>query len=261
MADITPASIVKIKDLSLPYQILASNAWGIVEPQPATMSLAMTLHNQFSDAEGADNLSNSIDYFALSNYIRDLGQTIDAPPPCKVISAVTTHVLNQSLTNGDVVKDITVELHLPKASMTGAAHKYRWTSVCRSGALVDTRKTFKVLNMNLMALIGVYDFERNARQPLIATLTLDYEGINVVAGTSTFTEEKVHNLEQTFVNTVQESAYETLEALAHRTARRVSEVYTRQGFGRATVNLVFEKPKAIPSAGAAVVEHTVVASM
>ena len=251
-----PGSRVIIERLRLPHPVLAFNVWGVAKPQPATLSLTVDLGPQFSDDEGADNLANSVNYGELSKRILSLKELALANP-ADVLGLVTNVVIDMGrrLDNPNIIRTINVELHLPKASMTGEAHVFRSVAALKADGTWQPRKFVSIPNMNLMVLIGINDYERQAKQPVVATLKLDCSN----PGVKVFTEEAMGALEQALVEAIEESSFETLEALVHFAAKQVGDAYTAMGFGSATVNLRLEKPKAIAFAHAAVVEHTIAA--
>jgi hypothetical protein len=74
---------------------------------------------------------------------------------------------------------MTTELHLPKASMTGGEISYTWTTRYDhpQGRLVPMTRAFSIVDMTVMTSIGVNPYEKLAKQPIIANLTVEYAAL------------------------------------------------------------------------------------
>lgn len=114
---------------------------------------------------------------------------------------------------------------------------------------------FELLDLKFMGLIGVNDYERSAKQPIIASVSISKTFLNASGGD--FTGEQLvflHSLERKLADTVQHSSFETLESLADVATKDLMDALVSRGFGEVCVSLRLEKPKAIAFADAAVVE-------
>lgn len=256
-----PTSSVHIENLQIP-PVTAPDVWGRAKLQPAVLSLSVYLRTAFTDHAGADNLSTSVNYGLLSKRIRAL-DSLQAATVGGVFTQVKDAVRQEGRKpdGSSVAESGTIELRLPKASTTGDAFIFSQTFRYHdddSPAL--QRASLSIPGMQLMALIGINDFERMAKQRIVASLSLDYFDLQVNLGHKVFLIDEAGDLERYVVKIIENSDFETLEALASCVTRRVGEKFSELGYGNATIKMRLEKPKAIAFADAAVVEHVFPAS-
>lgn len=270
--------MVQVKNLNLPLPVLAPNVWNQVKEQPASVTVSVFFQEGFTSASGEDDLSKSIHYGALAKRIRAVCavESLSLVETLRVVED-TVFLMGNRPDGPNVISSVVSELHLPKASMTGDEITFTWiTKVGRTarGGIEVVRKLFTIPDMRLMTVIGMNPHEREAKQPVIATLELDYVAVNGAQPDQTpFPEGEALSIERSLakvsllscivhwfkmqtdvVQFIEESRYETLELLAQHAIRLLSEDFWSKGYGSPTVRLRLEKPKAIVFADAAVVE-------
>ncbi|KAK5724172.1 hypothetical protein LTR17_013553 [Elasticomyces elasticus] len=249
--------IISVKNLQLPAGVVAPDVWGKPKEQPALLTITLVLNGGFASAASKDALDGStIHYGELSKRIRsacgEQGQTAED---------VRTHaerVICEMARKGEgkfIVARSVVEVNLPKASMYGdGATLIYITEYDDAGRARAAQRVFVVKEVKLMLLVGVNAYERNAKQPIIASLWL-YLG-NAAGEKEHKSAQTValFNLEQTLVQITQETSFETLESLADFTVTQLQKRLLNDMLPGSQVQLRFEKPRAIAFADAPAVE-------
>ena len=172
---------IAVKNLQLPHGVVAPNVWGKLKEQPVLATVNLHLSQGFTSAASKDALDQStIHYGDLAKRIR--ASSVADQGILDLLSAVEGAVCAMSIREDGSSKIVTseTELTLPKASMLG--EKVTMSKIQQydaTGKATSTRLLFMAEKMKVMALIGVNDYERKARQPVIATLRLsiDYEAV------------------------------------------------------------------------------------
>lgn len=188
----TPASVVQIKNLQLPCPVRYPNVWKIDKEQPGSLDVTLGLKTNFATVSEHDGLEDSVNYGTLSKSIRNaLSATL---APTEILWIVQRCCLDLG---GGLLSGISIELCLPKASMTGESLSFVSVSeVDDSGKPVPQRALFTVQDMHLMAIIGVNDYERTAKQPIMASMEFDYASVNTSQGDTSFPIGKAVLVEQ-----------------------------------------------------------------
>ncbi|KAK5165772.1 uncharacterized protein LTR77_008695 [Saxophila tyrrhenica] len=269
--------MVQVKNLMLPYSINAPNVWNQIKEQPGFATVSVFFRNGFNSTEGQDDLSESIHYGNLAKAIR--GSNPGGGTPAEVLAGVE-HLVREMGRRPDgrnVVESTVTELHLPKASMTGDEISFTWIQkdVRDHGRekFETVRRLFSIHDMRLMTLVGMNKNEREAKQPVIASLEFDYVAVNAQQpeNRQPFPEGDVLRIEYlltkvrhhtyssrsqalTVYKLIEDSKFETLELMAQRAITLLSRDFWDRGYGSPSVRLRLEKPKAITFADAAVVE-------
>jgi dihydroneopterin aldolase len=203
--------IISVKNLQLPFGVVAPDVWGKPKEQPALVTITLVLKNGFSSAASKDELDNStIHYGELSKRIRNAcavqGQTA---------GHVSSHVeraireLGTKKTRRDVdgssaaggssfiVGRSVVEVNLPKASMYGDGVALSTVSEYdHADKVVFAQRVFMVKDVKIMTLVGVNAYERTAKQPLVASLWVYLGDEKDVGSEGTVA---LFNMEQTLV--------------------------------------------------------------
>ncbi|KAK3691968.1 hypothetical protein LTR37_018328 [Vermiconidia calcicola] len=245
------ASTVQIKRLQLPSGILLDNIFGKPQEQPAYVTLTLHLRTSFQTAADKDALDEStIHYGQLAKGIRKHCTGVQARLE---ILKRTISVIRQMAEKADGTSRLTSAtfcLHLPKSSLYGDG--WDWIIIMHfseAGEPTSMELTTRVEGMRFMALIGVNDYERTSRQPLVAKLVIKANAVDVME------HIEFDKIERRLGAVFEDSSFETLEALAEHAVSEIEHEYARRTYAP-TITLRLEKPKAIAFADAAVVEVT-----
>ena len=165
---------ISVRNLQLPYGVVAPDVWGRLKEQPALVSLHLALNKGFESAAHKDALDqNTIHYGELAKRIRagsTPGQATD-----KLLAMVQTALKDMGArTDGTFRLSRTmIQVTLPKASMAGDGVGLVKELTHGVGGESDiSSRIFMLKNVKVMTLIGVNDYERQEEQPLVANLEL-----------------------------------------------------------------------------------------
>jgi len=105
------------------------------------------------------------------------------------------------------ILNVVSELHFPKASMTGdeiVITRTKKVELNSYGEAVPSieRPIFSIPNMRLMTIIGMNPHERKARQPVVASLTVEYTHVSLEDSDSEGTEVCFKEIDAVFVERV-----------------------------------------------------------
>ena len=267
-------SSVSVKNLQLPYGIVAPNVWGNHKEQPALVTVVLHLNQGFTSAASKDALDeNTIHYGELSKQIRAActsNQTI-----ANVLSK-TKGIISKLGTRKDgsfKVSLSAINVELPKASMSGQSISLAFMSRHdNSGHETMSWMVFAVRDVKIMTLIGVNDYERTGSQPVVANLELSMVGTEPHRTPNQWPIEGLFKLERTLTNVcfrtfhltghfthstsqiIQDSSFETLEALADTVMKQLEKEVPTEGLSDISSSLRLGKPKAVVFAEAAEVQ-------
>ena len=169
--------VVSVKELQLPNGITASDVWGKPKEQPALLDIELILQKPFASAASLDKLDEStVHYGELAKRTRSVcttqGQTLETMIMC-VQDVIDDMALKG---NGkDILTRSVVAIQLPKASMYGSGVTF---SVCSTHGESPreeewaSQSMFELRDVRLMLLVGVNSYERGAKQPIVANLSL-----------------------------------------------------------------------------------------
>jgi dihydroneopterin aldolase len=251
---------IHIKNLQLPFGILAPDVWGQVKQQPALLTIHLPLLRGFHSASDADRLdSSTIHYGTLAKEIRASSR---ADQTLAEVSQNVGAVIAKLAASGALARS-RVLIALPKASMAGESVEItQVTEFGDKGDRIGVETEFAVQDVKVMTLVGVNGYEREAKQPLVVSVRL-----------STREEHwaPMFQLEQTLVQVswesygdgdesanllqiIQDTTFETLEKLVEFTYQQLRTKVLDATFPGARVQLRIEKPRAIAFADAPAVE-------
>ena len=167
-------AVVSVKNLQLPSGVSAPNVWGIHKEQPAVVTVNLYLSEGFSSAASKDALDqNTIHYGDLAKRIRagcSSGQT-----EINVLLVIQNIIAEMGMrANGTFrLSRAEIELQLPKASMFGESVSL-FDRLCYNehdqGQATTSQRSLHLRDMKVMTLIGINEYERKAKQPVIASL-------------------------------------------------------------------------------------------
>ena len=174
-ADSQPSTaMVSVNNLQLPFGITVPDVWGKRKPQPAFVTLHLQLRHDLRSAAGIDALNqNTIHYGELATRIR-AGCT--ASQTAFSFSHMVEEVIERMgrRKNGSFrLSTAVIKLSLSKASMFGeCVNLISILSYDDHGPSGPPQRIFSVQDMKIMTLIGVNEYERGRKQPLVASVEL-----------------------------------------------------------------------------------------
>ncbi|KAH9828496.1 Dihydroneopterin aldolase [Teratosphaeria destructans] len=250
-----PGDIISIKELQLPYGVVSPDVWGKPKEQPALLSISLTLRHPFKSAADQDALdASTIHYGELAKRIRaSCIQNMTAGQVSAAAERAACEMAQKSAGNF-IVSIIAIELILGKASMYGAGLVLGTVSYYDESGRVARpgQRTFTVRDVKIMTLVGVNQYERAQKQPIVATCTIFIGSMSGMQGS----EQTValFNLENTLVQIIEATQFETLETLAEFTVREMQKRMLNAVLPGSAVQLRLEKPRAIAFADSPAVE-------
>ena len=145
------------------------DSFGRRKTQPALISVALFLRQQFQSAAEKDALDQStINYGSLSKDIRD---AIEGKAKAgELLDKYRTWRLIEDVIPVKAIGAFETDLFFPKACMMGDGIGFKKSMITNQG-LSSAVIYFK--NIRIPALIGVNAHERQSRQPIIANVWLD----------------------------------------------------------------------------------------
>ncbi|KAH8603074.1 Dihydroneopterin aldolase-domain-containing protein [Bisporella sp. PMI_857] len=274
-----PRSVIRVSNLQTSVRV-GTDAWGREgKLQPVLVSVACFLKAPFL-AEDVVN-ERTIHYGTLSKTILEATGSFEKHVLRNIQSKNGTlmllweHVLghlggwflvgrktvlafNKTLL-AELAERIDMEITLPKASLIGSGISISGSLVINKDGLVDYQsRVLRLRDLRIPTLIGVNPNERLAKQIIVAGIDIDYWWAEA---------DLYAQLEQIVVKTIEESSFETLEALEHHLIWRIMNYFlvphfrgrndTLQfdidGFSH-NIKIALSKPTAVTFADAPTVE-------
>ncbi|KAK1752424.1 Dihydroneopterin aldolase-domain-containing protein [Echria macrotheca] len=259
-----PPALVRLQNLQT-TTTASRDAWNRPnKPQPLLLNASVSFSAPFPRAGPSDTLTNdTLNYGTLSktilasassvtknsttlpSLVGTIWQSLCGHDPSQKNERVSFDCLLTADVLASQVRHLSVSARLPKATLLGSGVSYT-VSACFGDISPKTYATQLCLHeLRVPTLIGVNENERLARQFVIATVAIDTYGYTP--------EQDVHTeMEAAVVKLMEESSFETLEALARHIADHVAAEFFK-GL-RKQVHVQLEKPTAVPFAEFPVVE-------
>ncbi|CAI4216428.1 unnamed protein product [Parascedosporium putredinis] len=273
-----PVAIVRVRNLQSVARI-GADAWGRAgKPQPVLISAEVSLARPFAESSSTDKVeTDTVHYGLLSKAILATLDEVDAASVAggAVVSLrrlldtiwwkLTSLGVDGSPAPGAVddtkaflnlaaVRYLSVTIHLPKATLSGAGVSLTGISIFTAGALGPEVDLYglrlQLHRIQVPILVGINSNEREAKQLVVADVKID----NFVETTD------IHPLlEKAIYDSMSNSSFGTLEALA---VDLTAALNTSRGQVPAEVpsaaewriNIQLEKPVAVPLAEGAGIE-------
>lgn len=168
---------VSVRDLTLLNPVQLIDAWGNPGEQPVLVSIHVALRRPFKSAASSDAVDEStVHYFELAEAIRNRDSirrsTLDQQ--AEGIEGELWSLKEQKGLADDLIERVEVEVLLPKASMLGESVRYRRRTHCKEDSKQrETTRSLHLQNVCVPTLIGVLDFERTGKQPVVINLWLE----------------------------------------------------------------------------------------
>ncbi|KAK4147603.1 uncharacterized protein C8A04DRAFT_24148 [Dichotomopilus funicola] len=271
-----PPAVVHIRNLSTILTRAGHDAWGRAgKSQPCLVSAEVAFRDPFGRVSESDSLGEeTVHYGTLSKRVLGLlegyekeaevekGEEKQERGVREVLERVWVDFLGLGLDGLKVVGSdgkgeststflnpkrlslLSLAVDLPKASLLGDGVKLTTSAVFdEGGSVIETASALEVTKLKVPTLIGVNANERLAKQFVIATVTV--EGY-------TRKEDIYVEIERAVVKAMEESSFETLEALGALLAQTVLAFsFPQEGWW---VRVRMEKPTAVPMAECPIVE-------
>ncbi|KAL1890156.1 hypothetical protein Sste5346_008449 [Sporothrix stenoceras] len=289
-----PRAVIRVRNLQTTLGPKAGqDAWGRNgRPQPAVISAEAVLAAPFPEAADTDRVAgDTVHYGSLGKEILKSMKnwdTVESVPAGERRTPITLgHVMAglwidlagqldergtiefvnlpeepPTLLTSATVRSLSATIMLPKASLVGEGVSLTSVGILEGKDESPSPKniastTLRLHRLRVPTLVGVHPHERTAKQAVVADIALDryYEESDVYT-----------QLEAFVVQIMATSYFETLEALATHIARKILKEFRPAGtFSDSApryhdrrpswyVHVALEKPIAVPSADAPVVE-------
>lgn len=288
-----PHSVIRVKNLQNSLAV-GKDAWGRKDLlQPVLISASVSLSSPFESASAGDTVNNStINYGTLSKRIlsacqqvSNKAEAIDEPITLMaLLNGLFFHLVQHGTYRGGkslslrlgaeagtAVDSLELRVMLPKASLMGSGVSHTIAlGKSTSGYRVCTASSLRLHDLRVSALIGINPNERLARQTVIANVEVDhwyewgdeYNSLEQIIVKVTALPQKV-NMKACYSyannkQTIEETSFETLEALAACIGRRVFRHWLKPRISNAVnhgrLRICLEKPTAVIFADAPAVE-------
>ncbi|TVY73390.1 hypothetical protein LSUE1_G005424 [Lachnellula suecica] len=269
-----PHSVIRVRNLQTSL-VVGKDAWGRTKKsQPVLISASVSLREPFESASTEDAVTKSTVHYgtlskaileACSRFSQVYGEDEQSLAALAVdIAAGLTQGQNIKspevpLLSSKMMRLLEITIMLPKASLLGSG-----VSVTDS-LMYDLSEQGPGLasyiltlhDLKVTTLIGVNPNERLAKQLVVATVKIDGMKHTLTA------TDSYNALEEIVVKTIEESSFQTLEALAAHVGMRIIKyflipLYVSQSSATKDyqITMSFEKPTAVTFADAPVVEMT-----
>ncbi|KAK1968879.1 FolB domain-containing protein [Colletotrichum sublineola] len=278
-----PFAVIRVSDLQGTLKA-GTDAWGrLNKAQPVIISAELSMAQPFNSASASDTVSDdtvhyghlakallaSLDvinllaeqrggpfslWFALLHIYEHLtGYRLDHRERTPE-AVVRTHQGGTLRAQLEKVRYMDVTLTLPKGSLLGDGVSISRAMVFETARPVVWSETLRIHWLRVPTLIGVNDNERKAKQ--VVKTDVEIEGYK---SNATGEDDIYVDLESVIVKTLEESSFETLEALGPAITRSIRQGLAARGelFGLSgwVIKVVMEKPTAITMAAASRVEY------
>ncbi|KAI9759884.1 MAG: hypothetical protein M4579_002009 [Chaenotheca gracillima] len=240
---------VGVRNLSLTAPV-ARDAWAREKPQPVYISVSLSLAQSFASAAENDDVDQStVHYGKLSKNVLDAIEkhgkqrhlTLDD------LAAVVEEAASKTISFPALVETLEIDIFLPKASLLGSGIDFQYCRAFGNDNGQDIARSLHLKDLSIPTIIGVNSHERNMKQMAIVNLWIDRLDVTKVI-------DFYNELEQLVVKFVEESAFETLEALATEVVSTLILHFVFRVCPGAEVRIKIEKPSAVPLADAPSIE-------
>ncbi|KAL2018696.1 hypothetical protein VTK56DRAFT_470 [Thermocarpiscus australiensis] len=268
-----PPATVRIQNLHTPLQHAGRDAWNRAgKPQPCLVSAEVSFRDPFPAAAAHDRLgADTVHYGTLSKAVlasvapfaptsptpkREAGGGRGECTLRDVLETLWADLTRRNLTTGEKVEErpclvdptrvrfLSVMVALPKASLLGEGVSLTASGVFdESGRMEARAMALEICRLRVPTLVGVNANERLSKQFVVVTVTIE----EFDQRSDRYTE-----IEGAVVKALEESSFETLEALGVYLADRV--LATSSPHDDWQVNIRMEKPTAVPMADCPIVE-------
>ncbi|GKT82881.1 folB domain-containing protein [Colletotrichum tofieldiae] len=278
-----PFAVIRVRDLHGTLKA-GTDAWGrLNKAQPVIISAELSLAQPFDSASASDMVSDDTVHYghlakallASLDVVNSLVETRGSP--CSLWFAllhIFEHLAGYRLdhrerTPEDVVRTnqggtlraqlervrlMDITLTLPKGSLLGDGVSISRAMVFEAAKPVVWSETLRIHGLRVPTLIGINANERKAKQVVKTDVEIEGYRSNVAGADDIYVD-----LESIVVKTLEESSFETLEALGPAITGSIRRGLATSGepfgFSGWVIKVVMEKPTAITMAAASRVEY------
>ncbi|KAF5878663.1 uncharacterized protein Bfra_000830 [Botrytis fragariae] len=236
-----PAAVIGVKDLQL--QVMAgADGWtgdwveATCPQQPALVSVSFALRRPFKKASEDDDIAGDTIHYgliklAIIDGVRayhargitpDFASELSMKSICIFIASV---LVRRSLAVGRNVNWSSIRIMLPKSSLRGAGASLTAQAIYKEPSLEEQEAgtlrstghigescTLRLHDLTVPTIIGLLPKERTMKQNVVANIEIDrWYGLG-----------DLHwDIQQIVVKTIEESSFQTLEALAERISKNI----------------------------------------
>lgn len=230
---------------------VGADIWGRQKPQPVQLTIKIGLAQPFASAAASDSVDTStVHYGDLSKSVFALCEKFEREGTGSILNLGRVIMSGILDSRADRIAYMELDIYLPKATRYGVGVETS-LKLTRQPQLASSSLT--IHRLAVPCIIGVNAHERGLKQMVKATVSIDRPGSALI--------EAFYELEQLVVKTIEESAYETLEALAEEVASNVIKHRVwAPAIGSAVepeavgVRVALEKPSAVPFADAPIID-------
>ncbi|KAF7919503.1 uncharacterized protein EAE98_009343 [Botrytis deweyae] len=236
-----PVAVIGVKDLQL--QVMAgADGWTgdwvetTCPQQPALISVSLALRRPFKKASEDDDIAgDTIHYGLIKSAIIDgvrayhaTGITPDSASELSmnsIYSFIVSVLVRRRIAVGRNVNWSSIRIMLPKSSLRGAGASLTTQTIFKEPSLeeqeagvlrsighIGESSTLRLHNLTVPTIIGLLPKERTMKQNVVANVEIDrWVG-----------QGDLHwDIQQIVVKTIEESSFQTLEALAERISKNI----------------------------------------
>ncbi|TGO90953.1 hypothetical protein BPOR_0045g00160 [Botrytis porri] len=236
-----PVAVIGIKDMQL--QVMAgADGWtgdwveSTCPQQPALVSVSLALRRPFKKASEDDDIAGDTIHYgliklAIIDGVRayhargitpDFASELSMKSICIFIASV---LIRRSLAVGRNVNWSSIRIMLPKSSLRGAGASLTAQTIYKEPSLeeqelgtfhrtgiIGESSTLRLHDLTVPTIIGLLPKERTMKQNVVANIEIDrWVG-----------QGDLHwDIQQIVVKTIEESSFQTLEALAERISKNI----------------------------------------
>ncbi|OCL02078.1 hypothetical protein AOQ84DRAFT_305424 [Glonium stellatum] len=220
------------------------DVWGRKKPQPALLTVTVSLPQPFSSAAEGDVVdSSTVHYGKLS---KSVILSIEEAAPSWLSSMDLAHLIEgatSATASPASLMACEVDVFYPKGSMLGEGAGLTYSRAYGDGTI---SRVLYLKNVRVPCLIGVNSHERLMKQPIVADLWIDCLAKDQ--------SDEYTRVEQLLTKAIEESSFETLESLATKVVSQLMDDFVRPFSPGANIRLRVTKPMAVPFADAPSIE-------
>ncbi|KAF2737668.1 hypothetical protein EJ04DRAFT_510108 [Polyplosphaeria fusca] len=221
------------------------DVWGRPKEQRAHLTISIILNKPFDTAAAADSLDSSTVHYGFIS--KDISSAIlHANAKWNSTNDLALTVLDAVAHTAKEASIAGTELDIfyPKGSMFGDG---AGSSFCRFHSRTTlVSRTLHLSNIRIPCIIGLNSNERPKKQPVIVSLWIDCLPAHRV--------DDYVAVEECLVETVSDTSFGTLESLSIEVVKQLRAGFAQIWGDDAYIRLRIEKPLAVPSADAPVIE-------
>ncbi|KAK1989519.1 FolB domain-containing protein [Colletotrichum cereale] len=278
-----PFAVIRVRDLQGTLKA-GTDAWGrLKKAQPVIVSAELSMAQPFDGASASDTVGDDTVHYghlakallASLDVVNSLVEQRSGPSSLWfAVLHVYEHLAGYRLDHNERTPEDVVRMHqggtlrtqlervrymdvtltLPKGSLLGDGVSISRAMVFEAAKPVVWSETLRIHGLRVPTLIGVNDNERKAKQ--VVKTDVEIEGYR---SNATGEDDIYVDLEAVVVKTLEESSFETLEALGPAITSSIRRGLAARGelFGLSgwVIKVVMEKPTAIIMAAASRVEY------